>query len=180
MRTETNPTPETPGVRRPLVLIPCGGAKLTHPAPAADLYTSSTFRMALDAARSIVRPYGGGDECIRIVSAKHGLVRLDAIVDPYDVRMTDADAVSPATIRAQAHAEHLDVISPTPVMLLPSAYARTVEASGAWNVDDLIDGCHGKMIGETRASHAHTTRMESHRANILARRDGNTNPGGTR
>lgn len=35
---------------QPLVVIPCGGRKLAHAAPAAELYTGSYFRAALAAA----------------------------------------------------------------------------------------------------------------------------------
>ena len=60
-----------------MVIIPCGAAKLSHPAKAAELYTGSMFADALRTARSMTT-----DENIRILSAKHGLVRLDHVLDP--------------------------------------------------------------------------------------------------
>ena len=61
------------------VVIACSKGKLDHPAKAVELYTGSLFRSALPAARSLV-----DDEHIRICSAKHGLVRLDEVLEPYD------------------------------------------------------------------------------------------------
>jgi hypothetical protein len=72
-----------------LVIIPCGGAKLTEPAPAADIYIGSMFADTLRTARTMT-----SDENIRILSAKHGLRKLDEIVEPYDVKMGSGDDVT--------------------------------------------------------------------------------------
>lgn len=65
-----------------IVCIACGAEKLDRPAPAAEMYTSDVFKKNLAAARALV---GGDDSRIRIVSAKHGYLPLDEVIDPYDV-----------------------------------------------------------------------------------------------
>lgn len=62
------------------VLVGCGGAKLSHPAPARDLYTSTLFRKSRAWAET-------NGERWYIASAKHGLVRPDWEIAPYDIRL---------------------------------------------------------------------------------------------
>jgi len=97
-------------------IIPCGSDKLDTAAPAEALYCGSMFRMALAAARDI-------DDEVRvlILSAKHGLIELDTIIEPYNVKMGDAGSVTAATVAAQAEA--LGVTWGTETYgLLPRAY----------------------------------------------------------
>lgn len=58
-------------------LVGCVKSKLPHPAPARDLYVSALFR----GRRAHVE-----SSCDRwfILSAKHGLVEPDRVLDPYD------------------------------------------------------------------------------------------------
>lgn len=79
-----------------IVVIPCGGKKLDKPAPAAELYIGSMFADTLRTARHMT-----SDENIRILSAKHGLITLDQIIEPYDVTMGDTDCVSMDKLRDQ-------------------------------------------------------------------------------
>lgn len=122
--------------------------------------------MAIAAARSLVRPYGHGDECIRIVSAKHGLLHLDDIVDPYDCTIGDVDTVDPSTIRAQAVEQGLTRAA-CPIVLCGRRYVQLIEASGAWDNDTLILGVAGKEIGDTRSAHKHVVTTEAHRTTIV-------------
>ena len=64
-------------------LVGCVKSKLTHAAPAADLYTSPLFR----GRRAYV-----GRSCERwlVLSALHGAVRPDVVLEPYDVTLNDA------------------------------------------------------------------------------------------
>lgn len=71
------------------VLVSCASKKLNHRAKAEDLYVSDLFRKSLAYAREM-RPAG-----IFILSAKHGLVRPDAQIDPYNVTL-NAMSVSEA------------------------------------------------------------------------------------
>jgi hypothetical protein len=137
-----------------LVIIPCGGAKLTEPAPAADIYIGSMFADTLRTARTMT-----SDENIRILSAKHGLMKLDEIVEPYDVKMGDADSISADDLRDQVtelHEQysHFDYRIHT---LLPKAYYRELWAAvhtgqrrAAFKLWNHFDGCAG--IGYQKAA----------------------------
>ena len=60
-----------------IYLVACVGQKVSAPASAKDLYTSSWFRKA----RAYVEGKGGS---WFILSAKHGLVHPDQEIEPYD------------------------------------------------------------------------------------------------
>lgn len=64
-------------------LVGCVKQKQSHAAPAADLYTSTLFR----GRRAYV-----AQTCERwlVLSALHGVVRPDAVLEPYDVTLSDA------------------------------------------------------------------------------------------
>ena len=64
-------------------LVGCVKSKLTHASPAADLYTSLLFR----GRRAYVER-----SCERwlVLSALHGAVRPDVVLEPYDVTLNDA------------------------------------------------------------------------------------------
>jgi cytoplasmic iron level regulating protein YaaA (DUF328/UPF0246 family) len=64
-----------------IALISCASKKLSHPARARDLYISDLFQKSLAYARQM-RPAE-----IFILSAKHGLVRPNDTIDPYDVTL---------------------------------------------------------------------------------------------
>ncbi len=82
-----------------IVIIPCGGAKLTTPAPARELYIGSMFRDQLATALTMTE-----EENIFILSAKHGLIALDTIVEPYDLKMGQKNTVATETLAAQVDA----------------------------------------------------------------------------
>jgi hypothetical protein len=68
-----------------LILMACSATKKTTPAPAIDLYQGvmySTFRANTLATMPAVI----------ILSAKHGFIEADRVIDPYEQRMTDARA----------------------------------------------------------------------------------------
>jgi hypothetical protein len=81
-----------------LVVIFCGGKKLPHKAPAAQLYTGGYFTACRDAARSL-RPVHGW----RILSALHGLLDPRTEIEPYDKRMGQPGSVTPERLVEQAH-----------------------------------------------------------------------------
>jgi hypothetical protein len=60
-----------------LVLVACAQRKLDHPAKASELYTSQWF----DAAKCYAVIMGNA---WRILSAKHGLLHPETIIEPYD------------------------------------------------------------------------------------------------
>ena len=61
-------------------LVACAAAKLDRPAPARDLYTSPLYRKA----RAYVE---ATCDLWFILSAAHGLVRPDTVLEPYDVTL---------------------------------------------------------------------------------------------
>lgn len=67
-------------------VIPCGRDKLDHAAPASDLYVGSAFKACLAAA---LHQVDGDRSKVLILSALHGLVTLDTVLEPYDVKMGD-------------------------------------------------------------------------------------------
>lgn len=81
-----------------IVVVPCGAAKKTTPAPAGQLYTGPYARAALAWARSVA-PTGR----IYVLSALYGLVPHDRVISPYERRMTDPNAVSVGELWRQAH-----------------------------------------------------------------------------
>jgi hypothetical protein len=88
------PRPADPGTV--FFVVPCGGAKLDHPAPAEQLYTGSAYRHVLNAAKTEAEATErdlGIPARVLIMSAKHGLVDLDTVLEPYDVQIGDPDAV---------------------------------------------------------------------------------------
>lgn len=66
-----------------IYLISCCKEKLDYPAPAEKLYQSTGFKKSLAYSRS-QKP-----DAIYILSAKHHVVKLDDIIAPYDVCLSD-------------------------------------------------------------------------------------------
>ncbi len=67
------------------VLVSCVGQKLSHAAPAADLYQSAWFRKARTYAEQVSKRW-------YILSAKHGLLSPGEIVEPYEVTLNSMPA----------------------------------------------------------------------------------------
>jgi hypothetical protein len=65
-----------------IALVGCSGPKLKEPAPARQLYTSQLFRSTLTLAEL-------RHDVVYVVSAKHELVALDQVIEPYDLTMGD-------------------------------------------------------------------------------------------
>lgn len=104
------------------VVIPCGADKVDHASPAAELYTGQMFTLALAAARSLVN-----DDHILVLSARHGLVALDTVLEPYDVKMGGAGSVDPFDLTDQMidlgwAEDDIDLYH-----LLPKTYMRCFE-----------------------------------------------------
>ena len=69
-----------------IVVVGCGASKLDAPAPAAQLYTSTLFRLSYEYAQAI------GDDVV-IASALHGLVEPGRVLDPYECRLQVSDDI---------------------------------------------------------------------------------------
>jgi len=111
-------------VNGPLVVIPCASRKLTVPAPAGDLYRGSYHRACRQTA-DVLTATGGTTV---IVSALHGLLLLDRVTAPYEMRMGDPGSVTPDQLRQQA--QELGIVDAATVVILAGAVyttaARTV------------------------------------------------------
>lgn len=123
---------------RHIVVIPCGGAKLNHPAPAAELYTGSMFQDALRTARMLT-----SDSDIFILSARYGLVTLDQILEPYDIKMGDPGSIHVDDVRIQA--DWYNIEDAYVSALLPKAYYKMLDNSLAfpYKLANLYAGCAG-------------------------------------
>lgn len=69
-----------------LVVIGCGKDKRTEPAPAGDLYVGQHHRRARAAADALAARLPNAR--VMILSARHGLIELDDVIEPYDVTFT--------------------------------------------------------------------------------------------
>lgn len=141
----------------PIVVVPCGAAKLDRPAPAAQLYTSQHFALTLRAAQKLAEDQGAR---VFILSALHGLIPLDRVVAPYDVKMGDRGCITPAELRDQ-----LDAINPSTVTsLLPKAYRKAIEATGQPVVDLYANapgiGYQRGIASQILASRQHATAVD--------------------
>lgn len=71
------------GPRRIVFVIGCGRLKASMRMPARELYRGALFRKSLELAELLA------DQAF-IVSAKHGLLELGTLVDPYEEDLRDA------------------------------------------------------------------------------------------
>jgi hypothetical protein len=69
---------------QPLHLVACVAGKLDRPAPACELYTSDWFRKARAYVETIGAPW-------RILSAKHGLVHPEQVLEPYNATLGELE-----------------------------------------------------------------------------------------
>ncbi|WP_280394299.1 DUF6884 domain-containing protein [Nocardia brasiliensis] len=104
----------------PLVIASCGAKKAPAACAAAVLYAGSYAQMCLRAAWQLAADAAD----IRILSARHGLLRLTTVIEPYDTRLSDYDAITTEQLHAQATATGL---LHRPVTVLAGAeYTRLV------------------------------------------------------
>ena len=150
-------TPRTTAVT---LIIACSGAKASEPAPARDLYTGAMFRHTLPAALAAAGwcEDHGIPARVLILSARHGLIGLDQVTDPYDVKMGDPGSVTPDTLARQARQLGI-TLGHVVCAFLPRPYlARLGEAlrSAGVTLRDMYQGTRG--IGEQRHVNAQVTR----------------------
>jgi hypothetical protein len=144
-------------------LVGCGGQKLDHAAPARDLYTGPLFRSSL---RCAMRPLGFEFDRVYIASAKHGLVELDQVLEPYDQRLQsyvkDTPAGREALVWARGILEQLNLRRPAGslygniTLFAGSAYRDPImavleeqlERYPRWSGYAPLQGCRG--IGDMR------------------------------
>lgn len=111
-----------------IALVPCGATKLPHAAKAADLYTGALFRkLRAYAERHADRWY--------ILSAKHGLLLPDTVVDPYNHTLND-DPWQVRRMWGERIVRDLAKLHPGSTEFLLLAGGRYREAVGAAMVKD--------------------------------------------
>lgn len=102
-----------------VVIVPCGGKKADHPDQAGRLYTGS-YHAATRRAAAALTGNGTTGETL-ILSAKYGLITLDRVIEPYDLRAGQPGAVTAQIVRAQAEA--LGILDAEVTVLAGRAYA---------------------------------------------------------
>lgn len=108
----------------PVVVIPCSGPKLDHAAPAGQLYTGSLHTHARRTADALTA-HGG---TVLVLSALHGFLPLDQVIEPYDHTWKDTGSVTVEELRAQA--TELGLADADVVLLTPGQY--TQRAAAVW------------------------------------------------
>ncbi|MFB7836007.1 DUF6884 domain-containing protein [Streptomyces sp. NPDC056056] len=107
-----------------VVVIPCSGAKTSHPAAAGQLYTGSLHRHARRTADALTAQGG----TVLVLSALHGLLPLDQVIDPYNHTWKDKGSITVDELKAQA--ADLGLTCADVVLLTPSQY--TQRAIAVW------------------------------------------------
>lgn len=87
----------------PIVVLACGAQKLATPAAALDLYTGPLFVSARRWALSVV-----DRGSIFILSARHGLVHANQVLEPYNHRIT-SDGIAGLVNQVADDADALDL-----------------------------------------------------------------------
>ncbi|NHU44968.1 hypothetical protein G9373_19795 [Rhodococcus sp. A14] len=95
-------TPVTAGESAPLVIVPCGARKTVDPTPAGAHYLGTYHRLCQQAARRLA-PLDN----IRILSGLHGLLDLDTVIAPYEMRFGEPGSDIADTVHEQAAAQGL-------------------------------------------------------------------------
>ncbi|WP_157495400.1 DUF6884 domain-containing protein [Kutzneria sp. 744] len=150
-----------------LHVLPCSGKKLDHTARVRDLYTGTTFRQALPVIEreAELATVLGPDTC---VSAKHGLLELDEVIEPYDRRLDELDEQAMVVLEALLCKQLAELVGERDNVeisaFLPRAYLRVLSAGAALvgkhvTVTDVYEGCRGiddmrHVIASVRATQA--------------------------
>lgn len=127
-------------------LVGCASQKLKRPAPARQLYVSPLFKKASAYAELT---------CDRwyVLSAKHGLVHPDTVLEPYDIRLGTNHRTTPpihqwaAGVKAQL-AEELAGLDNVKLVALAGEQYRTAVYFGAFEYEIPMKGLGiGQQLG---------------------------------
>ncbi|MFD6062718.1 DUF6884 domain-containing protein [Rhodococcus wratislaviensis] len=91
-------TPVTAGESAPLVIVPCGLRKRqgVEAVPAGALYLGSYHRLCQRAARRLALLKN-----IRILSGLYGLLTLDTVIAPYEMRLGEPGSATADTVSSR-------------------------------------------------------------------------------
>lgn len=106
------PVEEAPPESEGVILVGCVSQKIDVPAPAKDLYASDLWAKRRSYAEASGRPWF-------VLSAKHGVLHPDQVIEPYDVSLASA---SRSTLR-----EWSDRVAPRLVELAQALGVRVLE-----------------------------------------------------
>ncbi|MBY8868695.1 DUF6884 domain-containing protein [Streptomyces sennicomposti] len=113
-----------PAAAGPVVVIPCSGPKLDHAAEAGKLYTGPLHTHARRTADALTA-HGG---TVLVLSALHGFLPLDQVIEPYDHTWKDPGSITVEELRAQA--DKMGLADADVVLLTPGQY--TQRAAAVW------------------------------------------------
>lgn len=102
MSVQSGNRPELRQPRGLIGLVSCSGRKLPRSAPARDLYASPLFRKSRELVELTCDAWA-------ILSAAHGLVLPDRVLEPYDVTLTRLEAAERRRWAEATREEILDV-----------------------------------------------------------------------
>jgi hypothetical protein len=128
-------------------LVACCKSKLALPAPARELYTSQLFRLSLEYAQHYC-------DVVYVVSALHGLVELDHVIEPYESTARQMSPLQRAAwanrIAGQLRQRHAGEIL---CVLAGSVYVEPIKAAYRELDQDavILDCLRGMQIGERLA-----------------------------
>lgn len=103
-----------------IVIIPCGFKKAITISSAKYLYLGPYFKSNLKLARALTI-----DENIYILSAKHGLLKLNDKIEPYNLKMGMKGSVSFSLIQKQAI--NLGIINKNIIAIGGKEYLKPLE-----------------------------------------------------
>lgn len=118
-----------------IAIIPCGGKKLSYAAPAGQIYIGS-YHKACMAFALAQHP-----SAIYILSAKHGLLTLDKVIEPYSQRLTRPDNTFIEKVRSDAR--RLGITHKTALILGGRAYRTVARAVFPHVLDPLANVAGG-------------------------------------
>lgn len=130
-----------------LTIITCGSAKLPHHAQARHLYTGSYFRAQLEWALATTPP-----SRIRILSAKHGILKLTDTIEPYDLRMGEPGSVTADQIAHQLPEDVEAITSAGQAYLQPLREAISIKGGKLEVPFNNVGGMGKKIQAMKRAS----------------------------
>lgn len=146
-RVDPSPRPVRHEPPADLVLVGCVKTKRAVPAPARDLYVSASF----DGGRMMAERSGAP---WYVLSAKHGLVHPDEVIEPYDVYLRGMGSAYRAEwghrVVARLRAEAGPLTGKTVVIYASAAYVEAcrplLEADGAHVVEPLLGMRQGERL----------------------------------
>lgn len=113
----------------------CASQKLKREAPARELYVSTLFRKASAYAEA------NADQWF-ILSAKHGLVHPDQMLEPYDLKLgtKDAGPIHAWGKRVRDGLNEWDIPDDAVLLALAGGQYLTAFHTSKWTVEDPMKG----------------------------------------